>query len=236
MFAKVVSILCLACVATALPVPQIIPSGLGYSGLGLGGVALGGIPGVAVGGYPGVAVGGYPGVAVAGIPRIHGIGGYGLGSVGHATVGYAPRVAYASPAISSLGYPAIGIPKIAVAAPPVLHKTIIASPIDPNPQYSYNYGVNDPHTGDSKHAEETLVNGVVHGSYSLAEPDGTIRKVTYTADKINGFNAVVERHGVSHHTAPIHKVITPAVHAVAPAIHAPAILSPAYATGYPAYH
>lgn len=29
--------------------------------------------------------------------------------------------------------------------------------------------------------------------YSLTEPDGTIRRVTYTADDINGFNAVVER-------------------------------------------
>lgn len=40
----------------------------------------------------------------------------------------------------------------------------------------HSYGVSDPHTGDNKHAEETLVNGVVHGSYSLTEPDGTIRK------------------------------------------------------------
>lgn len=53
---------------------------------------------------------------------------------------------------------------------------------------SFSYGVSDPHTGDNKHQEETLTNGVVHGSYSLTEPDGTIRKVTYTADKINGFN------------------------------------------------
>lgn len=69
-------------------------------------------------------------------------------------------------------------------------------PHDPNPHYSFSYGVSDPHTGDNKHQEETLANGVVHGSYSLTEPDGTIRKVTYTADKINGFNAVVEKSGV----------------------------------------
>lgn len=31
------------------------------------------------------------------------------------------------------------------------------------------------------------------GSYSLREPDGSIRRVTYTADDVNGFNAVVER-------------------------------------------
>lgn len=44
-----------------------------------------------------------------------------------------------------------------------------------------------------KTAEERLVNGVVRGSYSVAEGDGTIRTVRYTADDANGFNAVVER-------------------------------------------
>lgn len=48
-------------------------------------------------------------------------------------------------------------------------------------------------TGDIKNAEERLENGVVTGMYSLTEPDGTIRRVTYTADDVNGFNAVVER-------------------------------------------
>lgn len=70
--------------------------------------------------------------------------------------------------------------------------------IDPNPAYSFSYGVADPSTGDHKDAAETLQNGVVHGSYSLVEPDGHVRKVTYTADKVNGFNAVVERTGASH--------------------------------------
>lgn len=56
--------------------------------------------------------------------------------------------------------------------------------------------MSDPHTGDNKHQEETLANGVVHGSYSLTEPDGTIRKVTYTADKINGmqFKTIQKNH------------------------------------------
>lgn len=48
-------------------------------------------------------------------------------------------------------------------------------------------------TGDIKNVQERLENGVVTGSYSLTEPDGSIRTVTYTADDINGFNAVVER-------------------------------------------
>lgn len=102
-----------------------------------------------------------------------------------------------------------------------------AEPIDPNPQYHYSYGVSDKKTGDSKHAEESLVNGVVHGSYSLAEPDGTIRTVKYTADKIHGFNAVVEKKGHAVHPAPVvhHAPVVhaaPVIHA-APVVHAPII-------------
>ncbi|ALC44020.1 Cpr64Ac, partial [Drosophila busckii] len=111
---------------------------------------------------------------------------------------YGPS-AYAAPAISYAAPKLLAAPAIVQhAAPIAVAKVAVAEPYDPNPQYSFAYGVTDHHTGDSKQQEETLVNGVVHGSYSLAEPDGTIRKVTYTADKINGFNAVVEKKGVAH--------------------------------------
>ncbi|KAI4464367.1 structural contituent of cuticle [Holotrichia oblita] len=40
-----------------------------------------------------------------------------------------------------------------------------------------------------------------YGSYSLHEPDGTIRTVHYTADKKNGFNARVVREGQAQHPA-----------------------------------
>lgn len=103
----------------------------------------------------------------------------------------APAVSYAAPAIS------YAAPKLLAAPALAVQKVAVAEPYDPNPQYSFSYGVTDHKTGDSKQQEETLVNGVVHGSYSLAEPDGTIRKVTYTADKVNGFNAVVEKKGVA---------------------------------------
>uniref|UniRef100_A0A8W7NXN1 Uncharacterized protein n=1 Tax=Anopheles atroparvus TaxID=41427 RepID=A0A8W7NXN1_ANOAO len=132
----------------------------------------------------------------------------------------------------SYGYAAKAIqPLHTVAAAPVLHApaVVAAAPIlkhveayDPNPHYSFSYGVSDPHTGDSKHAEETLANGVVHGSYSLTEPDGTIRKVTYTADKIHGFNAVVEKSGHAVHAAPVLKKVVaaaPLVHAALPYYH-----------------
>lgn len=133
-----------------------------------------------------------------------------------------PVPQYGYPALASpygLGLGAVHASPLLHAAPilhaPVVHapvvKHLIAEPVDPNPQYSFSYGVSDAHTGDNKHQEETLVNGVVHGSYSLQEPDGTIRKVTYTADKINGFNAVVEKSGVAHHVAPVAKVLAPAI-------------------------
>ena len=35
------------------------------------------------------------------------------------------------------------------------------------------------------------------GSYTVADPDGRIRKVTYTADAVNGFQAVVTYDGVA---------------------------------------
>jgi hypothetical protein len=67
-----------------------------------------------------------------------------------------------------------------------------------HPKYAFKYGVNDYHTGDVKSQHETRDGDVVKGSYSLVEPDGSVRTVDYTADKHNGFNAVV------HRTAPVH--------------------------------
>ncbi|XP_065164262.1 cuticle protein 18.6-like [Atheta coriaria] len=66
-----------------------------------------------------------------------------------------------------------------------------------HPKYSYKYGVNDFHTGDIKSQHESRDGDVVKGSYTLVEPDGSIRTVDYTADKHNGFNAIV------HKTEPI---------------------------------
>ncbi|KAF7270920.1 hypothetical protein GWI33_016152 [Rhynchophorus ferrugineus] len=70
------------------------------------------------------------------------------------------------------------------------------------PQYEFNYGVQDPHTGDHKTQHEVREGDVVKGSYSVAEPDGTLRTVHYTADDHNGFNAVVEKSGEPVYPAP----------------------------------
>lgn len=68
-------------------------------------------------------------------------------------------------------------------------------------QYEFQYGVQDPHTGDHKSQSEVRHGDTVKGEYSLVEPDGSIRKVQYTADPHKGFNAVVTRNGHATHAA-----------------------------------
>ncbi|XP_032583335.1 uncharacterized protein LOC6613159 isoform X1 [Drosophila sechellia] len=63
----------------------------------------------------------------------------------------------------------------------------------PPASYSFNYAVNDENTGDIKEHSETRDGYVVRGFYSLIDPDGYKRTVTYSADDVHGFNAVVNR-------------------------------------------
>ena len=65
--------------------------------------------------------------------------------------------------------------------------------MEPYPQFSYSYNVFDEETGDSKAVSQTRDGDKVSGSYSVLDPDGTIRTVTYTADAENGFRATVDR-------------------------------------------
>ena len=92
----------------------------------------------------------------------------------------------------------------AVVATPVA-KAVVAKAVDadfdPHPQYSYAYDVHDSLTGDAKSQQETRDGDLVQGSYSLIEADGTRRTVDYTADPVNGFNAVVRKEAAA--TAPV---------------------------------
>ncbi|XP_057341919.1 larval cuticle protein A2B-like [Microplitis mediator] len=120
------------------------------------------------------------------------------------------------------GHYAHGTP-LAYAAP--VAKTVVTKTVDteydPHPEYNFSYNVHDSLTGDAKTQQETRHGDVVEGSYSLVEADGTRRVVHYTADDVNGFNAVVEK-----------QPATVAVKTVAPVVHAPAY---AYKTA-PVYH
>ncbi|CAH2230504.1 cuticle protein 7-like [Pararge aegeria] len=76
-----------------------------------------------------------------------------------------------------------------------------------HPKYDFAYSVADPHTGDHKSQHESRDGDAVHGYYSLLQPDGSVRKVEYTADDHSGFNAVV------HNSAPfVHPAPAPAYH------------------------
>ncbi|ODM97072.1 Cuticle protein 8 [Orchesella cincta] len=57
--------------------------------------------------------------------------------------------------------------------------------------------VNDHYTGDNKQHHESRDGGVVKGQYSLVEPGGSHRVVTYHADH-TGFHAKVHRTPTHH--------------------------------------
>jgi hypothetical protein len=101
-----------------------------------------------------------------------------------------------------------------------------------HPKYSFNYGVHDGLTGDVKSQSEHRDGGFVKGQYSLVEPDGSVRTVDYTADDVNGFNAVVSKSAPHVHAkvvaAPaVVKTVAPVAYA-APAHYAPAHYAPAH--------
>ncbi|XP_073817895.1 larval cuticle protein A2B-like [Musca autumnalis] len=104
---------------------------------------------------------------------------------------------------------------------PVLTKTV--EEYDPHPQYKYSYDVQDAVSGDNKSQFEERDGDVVRGQYSLIDADGYKRTVQYTADPVNGFNAVVSRDPLVAKTvvatAPVVKTFTPVAHYAAPAYH-----------------
>ncbi|CAH2075400.1 unnamed protein product, partial [Iphiclides podalirius] len=70
---------------------------------------------------------------------------------------------------------------------------------DAHPRYAFEYGVNDPHTGDVKQQKEERDGDVVRGQYSLVEPDGSVRTVNYVADWETGFHANVQNSKDNQH-------------------------------------
>ncbi|EAT38301.1 AAEL009784-PA [Aedes aegypti] len=148
----------------------------------------------------------------------------------------AKTVSYAAPAPLAYAAP---VAKTLVAAP--LAKTVVADEYDPNPQYSFSYGISDALTGDQKEQQESRNGDAVQGSYSLVDADGFKRTVEYTADPIHGFNAVVHREPLAVKTvAPVAKVVSaPVAYAApvaktisyaAPAVTKTIVSQPAYAS------
>ncbi len=81
---------------------------------------------------------------------------------------------------------------VPVAATPV---EVRAEPVDPHPAYQFGYSVADTKTGDAKERQEVRDGDRVEGFYTVADADGRLRRVTYTADSVNGFQATVTYDG-----------------------------------------
>ncbi|KAM3962326.1 uncharacterized protein ACR2FA_003557 [Aphomia sociella] len=113
----------------------------------------------------------------------------------YAEVHSAPIV-HAAPAIHAAQIHSAPIHAAPIHVAPVQHEDHYVDEYA-HPKYGYSYSVEDPHTGDHKSQHETRDGDVVKGEYSLLQPDGSFRKVTYTADHHNGFNAIV------HNTPPV---------------------------------
>ncbi|KAF7281332.1 hypothetical protein GWI33_004820 [Rhynchophorus ferrugineus] len=99
----------------------------------------------------------------------------------------------AAPAVAKVALP---VAPVAYAAPVAKYAPAPAykeESYEPIP-YEFNYGIQDPHTGDFHSQEEKSDGNHVVGQYSLHEADGTVRIVKYSDDG-HGFNAVVERQG-----------------------------------------
>ncbi|XP_076271426.1 cuticle protein 18.6-like [Rhynchophorus ferrugineus] len=102
-----------------------------------------------------------------------------------------------APAVTKVALPVVAkVAPVAYAAPVAKYAPAPAykeESYEPIP-YEFNYGIQDPHTGDFHSQEEKSDGHHVVGQYSLHEADGTVRIVKYSDDG-HGFNAVVERQG-----------------------------------------
>ncbi|XP_017133230.1 larval cuticle protein A2B [Drosophila elegans] len=125
----------------------------------------------------------------------------------------AAQVYHAAPAqVATYAAPAPAVLK--TVAHPVLAKS--DEEYDPHPQYKYAYDVQDSLSGDSKSQVEERDGDVVRGEYSLIDSDGFKRTVQYTADPINGFNAVVNREPL---VKTVVKTVAPVATYAVPAYH-----------------
>ncbi|XP_071443009.1 cuticle protein 21-like [Hetaerina americana] len=117
---------------------------------------------------------------------------YGSHIAYHAPLAYHAPIAYHAPlAVEKAEAPATTTAAPAPAPVKAAAPAVEDEEVDPNPSYSFSYDVSDAETGDTKTQSESMENGVVKGSYSVVDPDGVKRTVEYTADAVNGFNAVV---------------------------------------------
>merc|ERR1712029_199340 len=114
----------------------------------------------------------------------------------------AVRVAAPAPVVAPVRVAPAPVVAPVVAPAPVVVQTPRVTPLVVQEEeslipanYNFGYSVSDIASGDSKTRQEQRDGDVVTGSYSVADPDGRIRTVTYTADSVHGFQAKVTYDG-----------------------------------------
>ena len=111
------------------------------------------------------------------------------------------------------------------AAPAVV--PVVAAEESIPADYNFGYSISDVVSGDSKTRQETREGDVVTGSYSVADPDGRIRTVTYTADPVHGFQAKVTYDGQEGPVAiPFNPPVSAPVSPVAPVVTQTPVVAP----------
>ncbi|XP_045765012.1 uncharacterized protein LOC123867157 [Maniola jurtina] len=127
---------------------------------------------------------------------------------------------------------------VVLALVALAHSSVV--PVVDDEATSFSYDVADPLTGDYKSQSESRVGGVVRGQYSLVDPDGTRRVVDYTADDVNGFNAVVRKDPLVANVAsrtvvsPVSSVVSAPVYSGAyPSVYS--AVPSVYSSVYPGY-
>ncbi|XP_039440826.1 cuticle protein 8-like [Culex pipiens pallens] len=92
---------------------------------------------------------------------------------------------------------AAALPYKNAPAAPIVEPAHYAEPKDSHhhPQYKFEYGVQDGHTGDHKAQWEQRDGDHVKGSYTLDEADGGHRVVEYQSDGHGGINIQVKKVG-----------------------------------------
>merc|ERR1712241_1463428 len=107
--------------------------------------------------------------------------------------GYGPSPVPYGPSPPS--YAARPEPPRAYKVEPVYPEVEEEEKFEPQP-YKYEYGVQDDYSKAAFAKSETQNEvGAVTGSYKVNLPDGRIQTVTYTADPVNGYKAVVSYEG-----------------------------------------
>merc|ERR1712024_64356 len=107
--------------------------------------------------------------------------------------GYGPSPVPYGPSPPS--YAARPEPPRAYKVQPAYPEEVEEEKFEPQP-YKYEYGVQDDYSKAAFAKSETQNEvGAVTGSYKVNLPDGRIQTVTYTADPVNGYKAVVSYEG-----------------------------------------